>query len=58
MENAKNRILDCIRENGYYRYSNDTQEKIKELNAVKELETEGLITSVSKAIGEVYAKPL
>lgn len=58
MEKAKSKVLKGIRENGYYRYSTDVQEKLKEQNAVKELEADGLITSVSKTIGEVYAKPL
>lgn len=58
MEKAKSKVLEGIRENGRYRYSTDVQERLKEQNAVNELEADGLITSVSKAIGEVYAKPL
>lgn len=58
MNTTKAKILDAIRKNNYYRYSTNLQEKAKEQNAVKELEADGLITSVSKAIGEIYAKPL
>lgn len=58
MDTLKTQILDSIRRTGNYHYSANPEIKLQEINAVKELETNGLITSVTKALGYVNAKTL
>lgn len=58
MDTLKTQILDSIRKTGSYHYSADLAIKALETNAVKELEADGLITSVAKSLGYVNAKPL
>lgn len=58
MDTIKTKILDSIRETGSYHYSTDPARKLSETEAVKELEADGLITLVTKAVGYVNAKTL
>ena len=56
MTKAKARVLKAIQETGYYKFSSDSAERDKERQSVKELKQEGIISSCSMSLGEVYAK--
>jgi len=58
IEVLKAEILESIRQTGSYHYSLDLSKKAAERSAVDELEADGLITSVTKAIGYVNAEAL